>query len=1159
NSKYTQSAAGATSVGKCYLTLTAGQQVASAGAGASNCSAGKYCTSTGTIYYNTDGGTATYTGTACTTGSYSSTGSSTCTACPVGTTTSGTGTAFNTDAATTCATTCSNSANVRSGSDGWETPSWSANTVSNLCTIKSSGCAANSYKNSNACSTCSSGTSNKYTKSTAGTTTVNNCYLTLTAGNYVASAGGGAVTCAAGGYCTSTANIYYGGTHSDSHPTTGGRTACGKGTYNANTGSTSSSACTSCGDGTYNPNTGSTASSACLACSSLKSEYTKSDSGRDATTDCYLNTSATKYVATANENQVTCAANGYCPGSVKVYYGSTGGRTACTSPYSSASTGQDDANDCYLTTTAGNYVATAGAGQVTCAAGGYCAGGSTIYKGGSVSGRSTTGGRTACAAGTANANTGSSASSACASCTGFTYAAGTGNTSCSACPTAADHKQTTFNSALYDGNSVTSTNAVSKTGATAITQCEVQNWLSGTRGKANEHATYNTSSQKYDVYVWHKWTDAHAGYYLTSKDSCGSYAYYQDAKQCPAGSYCPGKERVECNSSNESTVHTTNFGLNSCPNAYPNSATGTTTINNCYLTLVAGKYVSAAKAGASACPGGKYSTSTANIYYDGSGHTTTSTCSDINAGYFCAGGAKTATPSSSSDSVSGAACGGCSGRNSFSGAGASSCSTVSSGYYSTGCNGSNNLCTGQSQCTAGYYCASGVRNTCAGGKYSSTSGATSCSNITAGYFCAGGAKTATPTSTSDSVSGAACGQCTSDSTTGRPTYTESTGGAASCSVCPAVASSSAYASRVKSYSGWWGSGNTGPHNSVTGCITNFYDNDDDGNYNIYCHYDTTSSDYTRCYTQRATACAAGKYDTLESTPEWVGGNTQAANCTGVDCMKGKVCTNTTAGYYSPADALTQTACVTGSYSSAGASSCTACPGGKTTSGTGTAFNTDANTTCATSCSSIANLKAWATPSWNSSNNTMSNLCSVGTCLAGSYKSSNTCPICATDKYSADGATSCTSCLTNYHITGTARTDHDASSDCKISCSGGYYLKTANDTSCTAVGAGKYAAASSIAHGSTGSATSCSTGLTTIGYGPGADEAGDCGRILHTGDGKLYLRSTKKTTKTFNVKVGDTTFYGNMSTTEKNMSDGVSKKLKVKDNGTTYWVHDDSVN
>ena len=58
---------------------------------------------------------------------------------------------------------------------------------------------------------------------------------------------------------------------------------------------------------------------------------------------------------------------------------------------------------------------------------------------------------------------------------------------------------------------------------------------------------------------------------------------------------------------------------------------------------------------------------------------------------------------------------------------------------------------------------------------------------------------------------------------------------------------------------------------------------------------------------------------------------------------------------------------------------------------------------------------------------------------------------------------------------------------------------------------------------------------------------------------LYLRSNKKTTPAFNVKIGDTKYYGNMSTTEKSMSDSTSQKMKAKkSDGTLYWIHDDSV-
>jgi hypothetical protein len=114
-----------------------------------------------------------------------------------------------------------------------------------------------------------------------------------------------------------------------------------------------------------------------------------------------------------------------------------------------------------------------------------------------------------------------------------------------------------------------------------------------------------------------------------------------------------------------------------------------------------------------------------------------------------------------------------------------------------------------------------------------------------------------------------------------------------------------------------------------------------------------------------------------------------------------------------------------------------------------------------------------------------------------------------------------------------------------------------------VDAGNWCAGGTVAQNAVLARTACASGLTTIGYGTGADEAGDCGVILHAGDGTLYLRSTKKTNPALHVKKKingtDITFYGNMSTAVKNMSDGVSKKLKIKIGNTTYHVFDDSVN
>ena len=102
-----------------------------------------------------------------------------------------------------------------------------------------------------------------------------------------------------------------------------------------------------------------------------------------------------------------------------------------------------------------------------------------------------------------------------------------------------------------------------------------------------------------------------------------------------------------------------------------------------------------------------------------------------------------------------------------------------------------------------------------------------------------------------------------------------------------------------------------------------------------------------------------------------------------------------------------------------------------------------------------------------------------------------------------------------------------------------------DNACVQVGAGYWSPKDSLTR------TACASGLTTIGYGAGADEAADCGRILNVGSDKIYLRSTKKTTPSLNVKVGDTTYYGNMT------SGALDGYLIIKDGNVTYRVHDDS--
>ncbi len=250
--------------------------------------------------------------------------------------------------------------------DGWATTQTGSvaytngKTVKNLSTANGatvtlyahwSKCSAGSYSSDGkTCTSCPSG----YT-SDVGSDSISDCYLTTVAGKYVSTANQDQTTCAANGYCPGGTVVKYGNT--------GGRSNC-------------------------------------------PSNYTKSNSGSDAETDCYLTTSAGKYVATKKANQEDCAANGYCPGSVKVYYNSTGGRENCPSNYGSSNSSSNSISSCYLTTTAGKYVKTANTAQTDCISGYYCSGGTTVYYG-------ETGGITGCPSGYGSSDAGSSVISKC--------------------------------------------------------------------------------------------------------------------------------------------------------------------------------------------------------------------------------------------------------------------------------------------------------------------------------------------------------------------------------------------------------------------------------------------------------------------------------------------------------------------------------------------------------------------------------------------------------------------------------------------------------------------------------------------------------------------------------------------------------------------------
>ena len=86
---------------------------------------------------------------------------------------------------------------------------------------------------------------------------------------------------------------------------------------------------------------------------------------------------------------------------------------------------------------------------------------------------------------------------------------------------------------------------------------------------------------------------------------------------------------------------------------------------------------------------------------------------------------------------------------------------------------------------------------------------------------------------------------------------------------------------------------------------------------------------------------------------------------------------------------------------------------------------------------------------------------------------------------------------------------------------------------------------------------CPTGETTIGAGAGADESGDCGRVMYIDGHEIYLRKDRKTANTLNVKYSDGTYYANASESPTSVSYCDKGKLRVKQGDKEYYIYDES--
>ncbi|MBO4672378.1 MAG: hypothetical protein J5608_01860, partial [Alphaproteobacteria bacterium] len=163
------------------------------------------------------------------------------------------------------------------------------------------------------------------------------------------------------------------------------------------------------------------------------------------------------------------------------------------------------------------------------------------------------------------------------------------------------------------------------------------------------------------------------------------------------------------------------------------------------------------------------------------------------------------------------------------------------------------------------------------------------------------------------------------------------------------------------------------------------------------------------------------------------------------------------------------------------------------------------------------------------------------CRSSYYLSSGSCPSCSD--------------LASGFYPNSANNNSTGAGACYLTTDAGKYVAVANNNQTTCPVNNYCPANVQVYYGQTSTPTACATGL----YAPaGMWELAQCGHILHIGDQSMYLRSTKQTTPSLNAKIGDAVFYGNMTTSDVPMTNGTTKKLKLRYNDTTYSVYDDTV-
>ena len=1045
---------------------------------------------------------------------------------------------------------------------------------------------------------CASGVRNScpgsYTaNTTAGKTSASQCQISVSAGKYIATANSSTQsTCAAGRY-KAAHKVNYGSTSTCS--------TCGAGTYS----SSGAASCTACSGSTQYQNlTGQS------SCKTVSSGYYKSSNSaqaqcpsgyRDGAGAANQNSCVGSFTKTGSQQtpsmQTGCVARtlGTCtPGTctyTKQYSGtivSDCTPTNCTKPQTCTSA--DD-----------NYYLSGGSAAKCSSSYPYSDGGnissSYCYKYGTKTGSQVNGSvPTNCASVTSwnsctpgtcqykdynGATDGTCTPSNCTK-TPAAVTADAGyydnGTSCSACPSAypnsADDNEGGISKCYM---SVSGGKYVATANATSVSTCAAGTY------KAAHTVYYGSTSScsactgrtKYSAAGASACSTVGSGYYTTGCNTSGNNCTGQS--QCTGATYCSSGVQ------------------NNCPSGYTaNTTAGKTAASSCQISCSGGTYVATANAACTSVGTGYYraahtvnygSTSTrtqcpAN-YRSGAAASSESGCKTS-----CAGGTYVATAEAA-------------------------CTSVGTGYYRAAHSVSYGSTSTRNTCPSGYpnsdagaaaitSCYSNSKSRAWTGSQVNGSVPNNCSAVTEWGTCSGSACTyvaySNSAGTGDGTIKSGCstnnGNCTKTpaAVTAKAGYYDN---GTSCSACPTGYPNS----------------DAGNEGGITKCYSNTKSRPWGGG-QISCATPTGCSDST-CNTCTLPACSYVAYS--NSTGSADGTIKSGCSTNSEDCQQTVKSVTAKAGRYvsgitcpacavgtfqgsNDSTATSCTVCAANTYAaSTGMSACTACPSGYSTSGTA-ASNHDAKSDCSITCAAGTRVVtadaacttptgSWYTASHSVTAGSTTPTTTVKACLTN-YSTPNTttrtdhdastdCKIsCAAGtRITAANATSCTTpagnwyvgahsvaqgsissysnCLTNYTISGTAAANHDTASDCKISCGGGSYIATANNTTCSDVGAGYWAAASTVSQGSAGVRNACDDGLTTIGSGAGADEVGDCGRVLNVNGEKIYLRSERKTTPSLNVSINGTTFYGNMG------ASGIGA-LKLNSGGTTYSVYDDSM-